>query len=50
MWGLDGPAFAEIESAVEIYEQLNALLKAGQVKEALEECYRRISAGEVMEA
>lgn len=50
VWGLDGPAFAEIEQAVEIYEQINALLPAGQVKEALEECYRRISRGEVMEA
>ncbi|MCY1166939.1 hypothetical protein D9M73_68930 [compost metagenome] len=48
-WGLDGPAFAEIEQAVEIYEQINALLPAGQVKDALEECYRRISAGDVIQ-
>lgn len=48
-WGLDGPAFAEIEQAVEIYEQLNALLPAGQVKDALEECYRRIASGDVIQ-
>lgn len=48
-WGLDGPAFAEIEQAVEIYEQLNALLPAGQVKDALEECYRRIATGDVIQ-
>lgn len=49
VWGLDGPAFAEIEQALEIFEQLNSLLSAGQVKDALEECYRRMQAGEVME-
>lgn len=50
VWGLDGPAFAEIEQVVGIYEQLTALLTGGQLKDAMTECVRRMQAGDVMEA
>lgn len=49
LWGLDGPAFAEIEQAIEIYEELIRLLTGGQLKDAMAECVRRMQAGEVME-
>ena len=49
VWGLDGPAFAEIEQSLEIYEQLTALLTGGQLKDAMTECVRRMQAGEVVE-
>lgn len=48
-WGLDGPAFAELELAIEVYEQLTANLTGGQLKEAMSECIRRMRAGEVLE-
>lgn len=48
-WGLDGPAFAEIELAVQVYEQLTANLSGGQLKDAMSEVIRRMQAGEVLE-
>lgn len=48
-WGLDGPAFAEIELALQVYEQLVSLLTGGQLKDAMSECIRRMQAGEVLQ-
>lgn len=48
LWGLDGPAFAEIEQALEIYEQLVSLLTGGQLKEAMTICVQRMRDGHVI--
>ena len=48
-WGLDGAALQELQEAIEVYEQLNSLLSAGQVQEALAECYQRMRNGDVVE-
>jgi len=48
-WGLDGPAFAEIELAIDVYEQLTGLLTGGQLKDAMSECIRRMQAGDVLQ-
>ena len=48
-WGLDGPAFAELEQAICVYEQLTGLLTGGQLKDAMSEVIRRMQAGEVLE-
>lgn len=41
-WGLDGPAIAELEQVVDIYEQLASLLTGGQLQAAMVECFRRM--------
>ena len=41
-WGFDGPAIAEIEQAVEIYEQLTTLLTARQVQDTMQEVLSRM--------
>lgn len=48
-WGLDGPAFAEIELALQVYEQLVSLLTGGQLKDAMSEVIRRMQAGDVLQ-
>lgn len=48
-WGLDGPAFAELELAIDVYEQLTGLLTGGQLKDAMQECIRRMQAGDVLQ-
>lgn len=48
-WGLDGPAMAEIEQTVEIYEQLTSLLTGGQLKDAMTECIARMANGDVIQ-
>lgn len=48
-WGLDGPAFAEIEQALQVYEQLVSLLTGGQLKDAMAEVIRRMQAGDVLQ-
>ena len=47
-WGMDGPAIAEIEVVIGVYEQLTQLLTGGQLKDAMTECIRRMNAGEYL--
>lgn len=48
-WGLDGPARAEIDAAVDVYEQLVNLLTGGQLKQAMTVVIQRMQAGQVLE-
>lgn len=48
-WGFDGPGYTAVKDAVDVYQQLTALLTGGQLKEAMQECVRRMESGEVME-
>lgn len=47
-WGLDGPAKAEIADALDIYEQVMALMTGGQAHNAMVEVMRRMQAGHVL--
>ena len=47
-WGLDGPAKAEIADALDIYEQMMALMTGGQAHNAMVEVMRRMQAGHVL--
>lgn len=47
-WGFDGPGRLEVESCVDVYEQLTSLLTGGQLKQAMSECIRRMQAGKVL--
>lgn len=46
---LKGQGMQEVIRTVEVYEQLTALLTAGQIEDALKECHQRMRAGDVME-
>lgn len=48
-WGLDGLAKAEIADALDIYEQMMALMTGGQAHDAMVEVMRRMQAGHVLE-
>lgn len=48
-WGFDGPGYTAVKEAADVYQQLTALLTGGQLKEAMQECVRRMENGEVME-
>lgn len=47
-WGFDGPGYQQVREAVDVYQQLTSLLTGGQLKEAMQECMRRVNVGEVM--
>lgn len=49
IWRFDGPGYTAIKEAADVYQQLTALLTGGQLKEAMQECVRRMENGEVME-
>lgn len=44
-WGFDGPGLQQVLAAIDVYEQLTQLLKAGQLEDALAECMRRMRIG-----
>ncbi|MBC7680753.1 MAG: hypothetical protein H7172_00330 [Ferruginibacter sp.] len=48
-WGLDGPAKAEIADALDIYEQMMALMTGGQMHNAMVEVMQRQADGNVIE-
>ena len=48
-WGFDGPAIQEVADCIDVYEQLTGLLTGGQLKEAMQECVKRMQAGQVLE-
>lgn len=48
-WGFDGPGYTAVKDAADVYQQLTALLTGGQLKDAMQECVRRMQAGDVLE-
>jgi hypothetical protein len=47
-WGLDGLGLQEVRDTVNVYEQLTALLTAGQLASALRKVRQRMRDGEVL--
>lgn len=48
-YGFDGPGYSQVLECVDVYQQLTSLLTGGQLKAAMQECIKRMRAGEVME-
>lgn len=48
-WGFDGPGYTAVKDAADVYQQLTGLLTGGQLKDAMQECTRRMKAGDVLE-
>lgn len=49
-WGLDGPGLQQVADAIDVYEQLTALMQAEDLRRALAEALRRMAAGHVVKA
>lgn len=48
-WGFDGPGYTAVKDAIDVYQQLTSLLTGGQLKDAMQECVRRMQSGDVLE-